>query len=235
MADFPQKSIRIRPWEPTSPIALKRARLDAEAITRGSPSIPHLLPSSAAFADCVSMASVDNDIDEPGTRDLLKHSTELEQLPKNLASGLSTPKGFDLPVAGPSQSVHAPTTAGLSVAASPIFPQPNYLYALGGYGPINASVIDTSLATLDAKSHASALARANKIQEGKSTGPTYQRHITRYEKWWNQFQTEEATRNPNHHQVSAFPITATRVSIYLEHESTREKVCNSLFILYYPL
>lgn len=172
---------------------------------------------------------------EPGARGSLKCSAEPELPPQNFASGLSTPTTIDISTSFSHQlPSHAPTTGvvSASTSASRTYLQPTHSQPNEGYGTIPITSVDASLALLDAASHANALVRVNRVQEGKSTGPTYQRHVKRYEKWWNEFQFKETAHNPNHHQISPFPITATRVAIFLEHETKREKVSNASILFF---
>ncbi|KAI9444387.1 hypothetical protein BJY52DRAFT_1082616, partial [Lactarius psammicola] len=67
------------------------------------------------------------------------------------------------------------------------------------------------------------LARVKQEQGDKTTADTYQRHVDRYEKWWEGYQVERASTIPGWTAIPAFPITATKASMYLGYESTREK------------
>ncbi len=62
-------------------------------------------------------------------------------------------------------------------------------------------------------------------QSDKLTADMYQRHINRYEKWWVGYQVERASATPGWTAILAFPITATKVSMFLGYESMHEKVC----------
>lgn len=85
--------------------------------------------------------------------------------------------------------------------------------------------MQASLAALEAESQAARLAHAKQEQSDKSTAGTYQRHINRYEAWWEGFQEEKMKTIPGWTMIPAFPITAAKVGMFLGYESTREKVC----------
>jgi hypothetical protein len=81
-----------------------------------------------------------------------------------------------------------------------------------------------SLAELDAMSHAFRLSQAAKDQNQKGTGSTYNRHVRHYTEFWDQYQAELSIANPSRASIPSFPITAAKVAMFLQHESTREKV-----------
>ena len=81
-----------------------------------------------------------------------------------------------------------------------------------------------SLADLEAESHGFRLAQAEKDQKGKGTGATYDRHVRRYTEFWEAYQAKLCLANPLRVSLPSFPITAAKVSMFLQHETTREKV-----------
>jgi hypothetical protein len=86
-----------------------------------------------------------------------------------------------------------------------------------------------SLAELDATSHAFRLSQAAKDQNRKGTGSTYDRHVRRYTEFWDQYQAELSVVNPSRVSIPSFPVTAAKVAMFLQHESTREKVSSKAF------
>lgn len=90
--------------------------------------------------------------------------------------------------------------------------------------PLLSEGLQASLDALDARSHSVRLAKVQLEQRDKSTSVTYGRHITRYEKWWSMDQVEYAKLHPGWTRIPAFPITPAKACVFLEHESTREKV-----------
>lgn len=162
----PSKPIRIRQWEPTSPVARKRFRLDSSG------------PASGA---ATTMGS--------------------QGLPKDEAAGLQL------------------ATAPFSLYEGERSTSPWHVV------PSNsASGLAASLAALETESHALRLARASKEQNDKSTGKTYMRHVNRYVRWWEAYQESQCEDTPSRTPIPAFPITASRAAVYLEYESSREKV-----------
>ena len=85
--------------------------------------------------------------------------------------------------------------------------------------------MQASLAALEAESQAARLAHAKQEQSDKSTAGTYQRHVNRYEKWWEGYQLEKMEAILGWTTIPAFPITVAKVTMFLDYESTREKVC----------
>jgi hypothetical protein len=90
--------------------------------------------------------------------------------------------------------------------------------------PLLSEGLRASLDALDARSHSVRLAKVQLEQRDKSTSVTYGRHITRYEKWWSMDQVEYVKLHPGWTRIPAFPITPAKAWVFLEHESTREKV-----------
>ena len=74
------------------------------------------------------------------------------------------------------------------------------------------------------QAHLNRLALQSKLIEGKGTEDAYPRHIKNYENFWNAYQEGEVKKNPNHHWVNAHPIIGAKVSLFLQYESTRNKV-----------
>jgi len=83
------------------------------------------------------------------------------------------------------------------------------------------------LASIQTQAHLNRLALQTKLTEGKGTEDAYTRHIKNYEKFWNAFQEGQVKENPNHHWVNAHPIIGAKVSLFLQHEITRNKVSKS--------
>lgn len=77
---------------------------------------------------------------------------------------------------------------------------------------------------LDQLTHAKRLERAAQVQDNKQTGPTYTRHVKNYENYWIRYQMEELAINPMHVSIPAYPVIAAKVAMFLEYETTRNKV-----------
>ena len=87
-----------------------------------------------------------------------------------------------------------------------------------------SSGMRASLAALEVDSQAACLTHARQEQSDKSTAKTYKRHVDRYEKSWLGYQEGQAHAIPAWTAIPAFPITAVKASMFLGHESMREKV-----------
>jgi len=132
------------------------------------------------------------------------------------AGGTSTPLSacFGMPI-NPDGDV----TMSSAVVSRPILasqPHSNPTEALSG--------IALSLAKLDADSHAVRLKQAEIEQKDKQTARTYQLAIESYEKWWGSYQANLSADEVGYTPIPAFPITAAKVAMFLDYETTRPKV-----------
>jgi hypothetical protein len=82
------------------------------------------------------------------------------------------------------------------------------------------------------ESHTQRLIIQDQLISDKGTQAAYYRHIKKYEDWWEKDQarrkTEELEKGLNWEHISSHPINATKVSLFLQYQTTRAKV--SLFI-----
>jgi hypothetical protein len=81
-----------------------------------------------------------------------------------------------------------------------------------------------SLVELDAMLHAFQLSQAAKDQNQKGMGSTCDRHVHHYTKFWDQYLAALSVVNLSCASIPSFPITAAKVAMFLQHESTWEKV-----------
>jgi hypothetical protein len=79
------------------------------------------------------------------------------------------------------------------------------------------------MAIIEADSHTICLEMADKEQSEKETGRKYERYLKSYETWWDANQEETVRSDPSRAVISAHPITVAKVTMFLKHESTREK------------
>lgn len=86
------------------------------------------------------------------------------------------------------------------------------------------SGVPVSYAALDAATHGFRLAQVQQDHESKGTGTSYNRHIRHYVEFWDNYQAECHCKDPTHVFIPTFPVTAAKVAMFLQHESTREKV-----------
>jgi hypothetical protein len=91
-------------------------------------------------------------------------------------------------------------------------------------GDCLGSGLQRSLTKLDAASHAVRLRQAVLEQHDKQTARTYSLAVSSYEKWWGQYQMQLHAKDPLWTTIPAFPITAAKVVMFLEYETTRPKV-----------
>ncbi|KAJ7461062.1 hypothetical protein FB451DRAFT_1498168 [Mycena latifolia] len=76
---------------------------------------------------------------------------------------------------------------------------------------------------LEAVSHANRLAISSAGQLDGGTEPAYMCHFNSYMSWWPMDQAQRKSGDPSWKEIPALPITATKVSLFLAHEITREK------------
>ncbi|KAF7369757.1 hypothetical protein MVEN_00307500 [Mycena venus] len=58
-------------------------------------------------------------------------------------------------------------------------------------------------------------------QEGKSTGGTYERHYKNYTAWFEEREARLVQQDPSYQPIPALPITAAKVTLFLDYEMTR--------------
>jgi hypothetical protein len=80
------------------------------------------------------------------------------------------------------------------------------------------------LAKLDSDSHAVRMKQAEIEQKDKQTTKAYLLAVNSYEKWWGMYQDGLRTSDPGYTVTPAFPVTAAKVAIFLDYETTRPKV-----------
>jgi len=94
--------------------------------------------------------------------------------------------------------------------------------------PSNALVVSPcmqrSLSMLEQESHELRLRIGEKELEGKGTAKSYPRQVQNYQLWFDADQARTAAEDSTRVPIPAFPVTAAKVSVFLHHETTREKV-----------
>lgn len=90
--------------------------------------------------------------------------------------------------------------------------------------PLEELGLKHSLARLEAESHAVRLRQSRAVQNDSQTGPSYARHLTHYRLWWESDQARRHAAEPEYTIIPPFPVTAAKVAMFLEYETTREKV-----------
>lgn len=96
------------------------------------------------------------------------------------------------------------------------------------------SRMQQSMDHLEAASQAVRLKFATKEQSDKSTPATYERHVNNYVAWWDAYQLRELARDPTTTTIPALPVTAAKVTMFLEYTSTRAKASGFLLHLIAP-
>lgn len=81
-----------------------------------------------------------------------------------------------------------------------------------------------SFATLERETRIKHAERVQKTQSSTQTHRSYSRHVRDYESWWTNYEKERILVDSIWQPVGAFPVTATKAVIFVEHESSREQV-----------
>lgn len=86
-----------------------------------------------------------------------------------------------------------------------------------------------ALSVIEKESHEFRQQLQDRMSTDKGTEVAYSKHLQRYEDYWThdqKWRAVEAQKSGSHWEImDPHPITATKVSIFLEYESTRNKVC----------
>jgi hypothetical protein len=90
--------------------------------------------------------------------------------------------------------------------------------------PTLSAGLQSSLDKLEHASQAYRLRQVTNDWDNNQTGHSYGRHIRRYELFWADYQARLSWDNPHCTAIPAQPITPAKASMFLQHESTREKV-----------
>lgn len=105
--------------------------------------------------------------------------------------------------------------AKLSLPTVPSVPSPTPSVASLCPAPPHLDPMQAALMLIESESQAIRQRKVAQEQEDKQTKTSYGRHIKNYETWWNQ--TSHCLIN----LVPAFPITAAKVTLFLDYETTR--------------
>ncbi|KAF8956321.1 hypothetical protein BDZ97DRAFT_1671824 [Flammula alnicola] len=83
------------------------------------------------------------------------------------------------------------------------------------------------LSSIQLEAHTNRLALQKQQDKGKGTDDAYPRHVKNYVRFWEADQDRRAKENPNFVRTPAHPIIGEKVSLFLQNEITRNKVCPS--------
>jgi hypothetical protein len=92
--------------------------------------------------------------------------------------------------------------------------------------------VNRSLQLLESQAHTVRLEIRAREQESKATPKTYGRHVNSYQSWWDLSEAAKAIRDPTLAALPALSIIAAKVAMFLQYESTREKVCPSVEVVF---
>lgn len=90
-----------------------------------------------------------------------------------------------------------------------------------------------ALVLIQNEAHLNRLQLQRQMDKGKGTNEAYPRHVKNYEKFWEADQDRRAKLNANHIRTPAHPIIGEKVSLFLFHEMTRNKVRLGAFLISY--
>ncbi|KAI0085603.1 hypothetical protein BDY19DRAFT_996518 [Irpex rosettiformis] len=151
----------------------------------------------------------------PPSLSVLPSPSILAPLPPSALAPLPSSVPFPLPPSVPSPlplSVPDPLPLFTLDPPSPFVPDPP------------SPSINKSLTRLTQETHARAAAQLQSKQDNSQTGRSYSRHVRNYEKFWVREQQTRAAADSTWVDVPAFPITATKVALFLDYEMKRPKL-----------
>jgi hypothetical protein len=119
---------------------------------------------------------------------------------------------MDAASAGP---VKCPSPAPSPLPCSPSVP-PHAAISLIG--------MERSLAVLDETSHQVRMRTTAREQSDKGTADAYSRRVRDYVTWWDSYQRECCEHDQTWTVVPAFPVTTAKAALFIDYETTREKV-----------
>ncbi|TFY79269.1 hypothetical protein EWM64_g4743 [Hericium alpestre] len=88
---------------------------------------------------------------------------------------------------------------------------------------LDAALVQEAHNVLEADSHCVHRDLAARSQTDTSTAAKYDAIVRNYSQWWCGYQADLLAQRRIQVALPAFPITATKVTFFLEHETTREK------------
>ena len=89
---------------------------------------------------------------------------------------------------------------------------------------ITPSNLLDSLSHLKDEAHWHRLSLQQQMIQGKGTETAYPRHVKAYMSFWLDYQDSKAKEIPGLVRIPAHPIIGDKVAVFLQHESTRNKV-----------
>lgn len=120
---------------------------------------------------------------------------------------------------------HALTTSNNDIISQSLSISPEELEALSKPLLTSPERLQHAYQTLENETQTNRLKLAEKTQADKQTAATYARHYGSYTIWWDSDQAARVKSNPDEiSAIPALPITAAKVAMFLEYESTRQKV-----------
>lgn len=87
------------------------------------------------------------------------------------------------------------------------------------------------LTALQREAHLNQMALQKQLDQGKGTADAYPRHLKSYVHFWDADQERRVAEDPTHQKVPAHPIVGYKVSLFLEHETKRNKVSLSSYFV----
>jgi hypothetical protein len=160
----------------------------------------------------------------------LEHDeSQSSQPPPLAAAGTPEPTRFESSLAPPPDPFAGaiPMSGGIEFVPPSSLPTPSPYPTFGVASSLTPSVpsgLAISLARLETESHAVRLRQAKAVRDDSQTGDTYARQVARYQSWWESDQASRHAADAGYTVIPPFPVTAARVVMFLEYETTREKV-----------
>ncbi|KAG1877388.1 hypothetical protein F4604DRAFT_1680065 [Suillus subluteus] len=158
------------------------------------------------------------------------HAYISPQLPSmSLDTEMSSPEfSLDVSMSDPNIFTTAEPKLPTVTKRSPPLPSPSLGLSPPDHTTSSLIGIDRSLAHLDATSHGIRMQISAEERSDKGTADAYSRRVRDYVMWWDQYQHECSEQEECWTVVPAFPVTATKAALFVNHERTREKVRRQL-------
>jgi hypothetical protein len=117
--------------------------------------------------------------------------------------------------AASARPVKCPSPAPSPLPCSPSVPPHDAISLVG---------MERSLAVLNETSHQARMRTTARERSDKGTADAYSRRVRDYVTWWDSYQRECCEHDRTWTVVPAFPVTAVKAALFIDYETTREKV-----------
>ncbi|KAG1836422.1 hypothetical protein F4604DRAFT_1692867 [Suillus subluteus] len=153
------------------------------------------------------------------------HAYISPQLPSmSLDTEMSLPEfSLDVSMSDPNVFTTAEPELPTVTKRSPPLPSPSLGLSPPDHTTSSLIGINRSLARLDATLHGIWMRISAEERSDKGTADAYSRRVRDYVMWWDQYQHECSEQEECWTVVPAFPVTATKAALFVNHKKTHKK------------